>query len=58
MSFDFADLSKKRSGGKMDSADWKLVILGQLRIRNQRENGGFSELITSRKTRLDLGGVS
>lgn len=28
--------------------NWKLVILRELRLRNQRESGGFSELITSR----------
>lgn len=27
---------------------WKLAILRELRLRNQRESGGFSELITSR----------
>ena len=30
-------------------AEWKLEILRQLRLRNQRESGGFSELITSCK---------
>ena len=29
--------------------DWKVVILRELRLRNQRENGGFTDLITSRK---------
>ena len=31
---------------------WKLKILAQLRLRNQRESGGFGELITSRKRLL------
>ena len=29
--------------------DWKLAILEGLRLRNQRESGGFTELITSRE---------
>ena len=29
--------------------EWKLAILGQLRLRNQKESGGFADLIASRK---------
>ena len=28
--------------------EWKVEILQQLRLRNQRESGGFTELIASR----------
>lgn len=36
-------------GDKMDTTPWKWEILRQLRLRNDRERGGFSELISSRK---------
>ena len=32
-----------------EEMDWKLVILEKLRLRNQKESGGFTELILSRK---------
>jgi len=35
--------------------DWKLVILGRLRVRNAKESGGFTELISSRKFASILG---
>lgn len=33
-------------------SDWRREILHELRLRNKRENGGFSELIVSRNLPL------
>lgn len=38
--------------------DWKLAILEGLRLRNQRESGGFTELITSRECAVPFTAVS